>query len=65
METVYIIGKGRIEMYNWLIGMANTGDSSKPWLIAICLIVSIIVVVALFIIGQKDKGGKDDRDKRR
>ncbi len=52
-------------MYNWLIGMANTGDSSKPWLIAICLIVSIIVVVALFIIGQKDKGGKDDRDKRR
>lgn len=46
-------------MFNWLIGMAQTGDSSKPWLIAVCMIVSIVVVVGLFIIGQK---GKDDED---
>lgn len=45
-------------MYESLIGIANTGDTSKPWLIAICMIVSIVVVAALFIIGQKDK--KDD-----
>lgn len=42
---------------NYLAGIANTGDSSKPWLIAVCMIVSIVVVVALFIISQK---GKDD-----
>ena len=46
-------------MYNYMVGMAQTGDTSKPWLIAICMIVSIIVVVALFILGQK---GKDEDD---
>ncbi|MDO5156843.1 MAG: hypothetical protein Q4D51_12855 [Eubacteriales bacterium] len=40
-------------MLNYLIGMANTGDTSKPWLVAICMIVSIIVVVALLIVGRK------------
>lgn len=54
-----------LNILNWLVGMANTGDNSKPWLIAICMIVSIVVVVALFIIGQKGKGDKDDRDRRR
>lgn len=47
-------------MMNLLVGMANTGDTSKPWLIAICMIVSIIVVVALFILGRKDD---EDNDK--
>lgn len=47
---------------NWLVGMANTGDGSKPWLIAICMIVSIVVVVALFIIGQKDKGNDEEEE---
>ena len=42
-------------MYNTMLALAQTGDNSKPWLIAICMIVSIVVVVALFIIGQKDK----------
>lgn len=42
-------------MFNIMLGMANTGDSSKPWLVAICMIVSIIVLVALLIINQKDK----------
>lgn len=47
-------------MFQYLVGMANTGDSSKPWLIAICMIVSIIVVVALFIIGQTGKNEDED-----
>ncbi|MCM1497732.1 MAG: hypothetical protein NC124_04625 [Clostridium sp.] len=47
-------------MLNWLIGMVNTGDTSKPWLIAVCMIVSIVVVVALFIIGQRDRNDDED-----
>lgn len=47
-------------MFPFLVGIANTGDGSKPWLIAVCMIVSIIVVVSLFIIGQQDK--KEDED---
>lgn len=42
------------------VGMANTGDSSKPWLVAICMIVSIIVVVGLFILNQKSKEDEDE-----
>ena len=47
-------------MLNFLVGMAATGDNSKPWLIAVCMIVSIIVVAALFIIGNR--GGDDAED---
>lgn len=47
-------------MLNVMLGMAHTGDNSKPWLIAICMIVSIVVVVALFIIGQKSKNDDED-----
>jgi hypothetical protein len=46
-------------MFQYMIGIANTGDTSKPWLIAICMIVSIVVVAALFVMGQK---GNDDDD---
>ncbi len=49
-------------MYNMMLGMAQTGDSSKPWLIAICMIVSIVMVVALFLIGQKGNSNDDDLD---
>lgn len=42
------------------IGIANTGDTSKPWLVAICMIVSIVVVVGLFILNQKSKEDEDD-----
>lgn len=45
-----------------LLMIANTGDNSKPWLIAICMIVSIVVVVGLFILGQKDSDEEDDDD---
>ncbi|MGN0153465.1 MAG: hypothetical protein ACI4A3_03375 [Lachnospiraceae bacterium] len=47
-------------MLNYLIGTANTGDASKPWLIAICMIVSIVMVVALFIIGQNSKSDDEE-----
>lgn len=51
-------------MLSYMAGMANTGDSAKPWLIAICMIVSIIVVFALFIIGgnSDDKNDEDEQD---
>jgi len=49
-------------MYNTMLALARTGDNSKPWLIAVCMIVSIVVVVALFIIGQKDKSEDDDME---
>ncbi len=47
-------------MYDMMLALAQTGDNSKPWLIAICMIVSIVMVVALFIIGQKDNSDDDD-----
>ena len=47
-------------MFEFLMGMADTGDTSKPWLIAVCMIVSIIVVVALFIIGNRGSGDTED-----
>lgn len=49
-------------MLQYLIGIANTGDTSKPWLIAICMIVSIVVVIGLFIMGQKGKAEDDEED---
>ncbi len=49
-------------MYNYLIGIAATGDSSKPWLIAICMIVSIVVVIALFLMGQKGNNDEDEEE---
>lgn len=49
-------------MYNIMLALAQTGDNAKPWLIAICMIVSIIMVVALFIIGQKGKNTEDDSE---
>lgn len=49
-------------MLEYLVGMARTGDGSKPWLIAVCMIVSIIVVAALFIVGQKDNKEDGDED---
>jgi fatty acid desaturase len=51
-----------MKMLKFLIGMANTGDTSKPWLIAICMIVSIVVVAALFILGHKGEGDEEDED---
>lgn len=54
------IENGEIDMFNSMLALAQTGDNSKPWLIAVCMIVSIVVVVALFIIGQKGKDEDED-----
>lgn len=53
-------GNGEDKMFNLMLALAQTGDNSKPWLIAICMIVSIVMVVALFIIGQKGKNDDED-----
>lgn len=50
-------------MLNTMLGMVNTGDESKVWLIAVCMIVSIIVVLALFIINAKNKEDEDGNDR--
>lgn len=49
-------------MREYIVGIAQTGDGSKPWLIAVCMIVSIVVVVALFIVGQKNKQEDEEED---
>ena len=43
-----------------------TGDDSKPWLIAVCLIISLIIMIFLFVLGKNDddKGGKGDQSSR-
>ena len=38
-----------------------TGDDSKPWLIAVCLIVSIVIMIFLFVFGR---GGDDTKGNR-
>ena len=50
-------------MLNTMLGMLNTGDDSKIWLIAVCMIVSIIVVLALFIVNGKNKKDDDGDDR--
>lgn len=52
----------RYDMFHGMMGMANTGDASKPWLIAVCMIVSIVMVVALFIIGGQKNREEDESD---
>lgn len=49
-------------MLNMMLS-AYTGDDSKIWLIAVCMIVSIIVVVALFIINGQNKKDDDEDGK--
>lgn len=40
--------------------MAATGDNSKPLLIAICLIVSVVLMVVLIITGKNIKDSEDE-----
>ena len=37
--------------------MAATGDNNKPLLVAVCLIVSIILIVVLVVTGKNIKAG--------
>ncbi|MBR6222934.1 MAG: hypothetical protein IKQ71_05815 [Lachnospiraceae bacterium] len=38
--------------------LVATGDDSHPWIIALCLIVSIAIMIFLFLLGGKDKDKK-------
>lgn len=49
-------------MLSFLIGQAKMGDNANPWLIAVCMIVSILVIIALFILGQKGKDEEEAED---
>ena len=45
-----------------ITALVATGDSSKPLLIAICLIASIILMVVLFVTGRHGGQNNDDED---
>ena len=49
-----------LSLMNQLMLVA-TGDDSKPWLIAVCLIVSIVIMIFLFVLGR---GGDDTKGNR-
>ncbi len=42
--------------------LAATGDSGKPLLIAVCLIVSIVLMIALFVTGRYVNKKNEDED---
>ncbi len=50
-----------LSLMNQLMLVA-TGDDSKPWLIAVCLIVSIVIMIFLFVLGR---GGDDTKGNRK
>ena len=41
---------------------AMTGDNGKPLLVAICLIVSIVLMVVLVVIGKNSPHTEDEED---
>ncbi len=41
--------------------LAATGDDSNPWLIVICLIVSLVIMGFLFLLGGKNDDKKDNK----
>ena len=47
-----------------LANIIATGDSGKPLLVAICLIVSIVLMVVLIMVGKGGNGEDDDRSRR-
>lgn len=49
--------------YNSLLTVA-TGDDSKPWLIAVCLIVSLAIMVFLFVLGRGEDNPKDNKKEK-
>ena len=36
------------------------GDKFRPWIAAVILIVSVIVLIGLFVFSRKDEDGKED-----
>ena len=43
-----------------LANIIATGDSGKPLLVAICLIVSIVLMVVLIMVGKGGNGEDDE-----
>lgn len=45
-----------------LAGVPVTGDGFRPWIAAVILIVSIVVLVAMIVMGKRsgDDSGQDD-----
>ena len=52
-----------LSLMNQLMLVA-TGDDSKPWLIAVCLIVSIVIMIFLFVLGRGDDDTKRNRENK-
>ena len=50
------------EVWNMLAISPITGDGFRPWIAAIVLIVSIIVLIGLFVFGRKDGDEKDKQE---
>ncbi len=42
--------------------VAMTGDNGKPLLVAICLIVSIVLVVVLIVLGKNSQYTEDEKE---
>lgn len=50
-------------MHNIMMSLtAMTGDDSKPFLVAVCLIVSVILMAVLIIMGKKNQNAEDESD---
>lgn len=50
-----------MEMNTLLAGLTGmTGDNGRPLLVAICLIVSIALVVVLIVLGRNDRHTEDE-----
>ena len=45
-----------------LANIIATGDSGKPLLVAICLIVSSVLMVVLIMVGKSGKNEEDEED---
>lgn len=57
---IYIMEEIMMNLFALL--MAATGDNSKPLLVAICLIVSVILTIVLLVTGRMANRQDDDVD---
>lgn len=57
---IYIMEEVMMNLFALL--MAATGDNSKPLLVAICLIVSVILTIVLLVTGRMANRQDDDVD---
>ncbi len=57
---IYIMEEVMMNLFALL--MAATGDNSKPLLVAICLIVSVVLTIVLLVTGRMANRQDDDVD---